>query len=56
MGTDHLPSTTTAREKVRAPLALVPPLSLVYPLLASPFLFPEKAWHILAMRVQDLGM
>ena len=51
-----LPPDTSRKERVSAPWASLAPLFLVHPLMVSPFLEPETAWHMMYTRADAMGM
>ena len=54
-GVSTLETATPATALINAPMVLIAPLKLVYPLLASPFLTPARVWHLLNFRNTALG-
>ena len=55
-GHPRIPLDTPIPEKVSVPLASLSPLSLVHPLMISPFLEPETEWHIMHAKADAMGM
>ena len=54
-GVSRLETATPATALINAPMVLIAPLELVYPLLASPFLTPARVWHLLNLHNTALG-
>ena len=55
-GHPRLPLETPIPERVSLPWASLAPLSLVHPLMVSPFLAPDAAWHMMHAKVDAMGM
>ena len=51
-----LTSDTPIPERVYVPWASLVPLSLVHPLMVSPFLAPSTAWHMTHTKSNAMGM
>ena len=52
----RLPPDTSTIERVSVPWAYLPPLSLVHPLMVSPFLAPATTWHMMHAKYDAVGM
>ena len=51
-----LPLDTSRPDRVSVPRAYLAPLFLVHPLMVSPFLAPENAWHTMHAKADVMGM
>ena len=52
----RLPPETPIPERVSVPRASLAPLSLVHPLMVSPFLAPATVWHMMHAKSNAMGM
>ena len=53
-GTARIPEATASPETVASVNITIDPLTLVHPLLRSPFLTPVKAWNLIPVRAASL--
>ena len=55
-GHPRLPPETPIPDTVSVPWASLAPLSMVHPLMVSPFLAPATVWHIMHAKANAMGM
>ena len=55
-GQPHLPPDTPRTERISVPWTSLTPLSLVHPMMVSPFLEPENAWHMMHAKDDAIWM
>ena len=52
----RLPPDTPRTDRVSVPRTYLAPLSLVHPLMVSPFLAPATVWHMMHTKANTMGM